>query len=82
MEHKGLPVPGYKPQSADAVAAVTQSKVLEEQVLRFLDQLAAFPGIDPRWFAIGRTDIEKGFMAINRAVFKPGRAVLPGDGDT
>jgi hypothetical protein len=44
-----------------------------------LDQLAAMPGIDGRWFAIGRTGIEQGFMAINRAVFKPGRAALPGD---
>lgn len=75
----GLPVPGYKPQSADAVAAVTQAKMMEERVLRMLDQLAAVPGVDPRWFAIGRTEIEKGLMAINRAVFKPGRVTLPGD---
>jgi hypothetical protein len=79
--HQGLPVPGYRPQSAAAVEAVTQAKMLEEQVLRFLDQLAAMPGIDPRWFSIGRTGIEQGFMAVNRAVFQPGRIVLPGDGD-
>lgn len=78
---EGLPVPGYQPQSADAVAAVTQTKRMEEQVLRHLDQLAAMPGVDPRWFAAGRTDIEKGFMAINRAVFKPARVALPGDGE-
>lgn len=80
-QHQGLPVPGYQAQSADAVAAVTQAKRMEEQVLRLLDQLAAMPGIDHRWYHIGRTEIEKGFMAVNRAVFKPSRVALPGDGD-
>jgi len=72
-------VPGYKPQTAEARAAVTQAKWMEERVLRLLDDLATMPGIDPRWLQAGRTDIEKGFMSVNRAVFKPGRVALPGD---
>lgn len=79
MSHAGLPVAGYQPQSDANVAAVNQTKRLEEQVLRHLDQLAGLDGIDPRWFAVGRTGIEKGFMAVNRAVFKPGRVKLPED---
>ena len=75
----GLPVPGYRAQSPEAVAAVTQAKMAEERVLRLLDQLATMPGIDGRWFAIGRSHIEQGFMAVNRAVFQPGRVVLPDD---
>jgi hypothetical protein len=78
-EHQGLPVAGYKSQSEANVAAVNHNKQLEEQVLRTLDQLGVTPGVDPRWLAIGRTAIENGFMAVNRAIFKPGRVSLETD---
>ena len=79
-EHNGLPVEGYRPQSDDKITLVNHNKQLEELVLRTLDELQRISSVDPRWLAIGRTDIEKGFMAVNRAVFQPGRAKLPGDG--
>jgi hypothetical protein len=79
-KHEGLPVAGYQPQSGDAVAIVNFNKHAEEHVLRLLDQLALNDDIDKRWLAIGRTQIEQGFMAVNRAVFKPGRVRLPEDG--
>lgn len=74
-------VEGYTEQSSSAVETVNRNKVLEEQVLRVLDQLAARkPGaIDQRWLAIGRTKIEEGWMAINRAVFQPQRVKLEDD---
>jgi hypothetical protein len=75
----GLPVRGYQAQSDDKVAAVNVNKLLEEEVLRQLDLLAADPDVDKRWLATGRTDIEKGFMAVNRSVFKPGRVKLDSD---
>lgn len=77
--HEGLPVSGYRPQSADAVSLVNTNKVAEEEVLRLLDRLATRPDIDKRWLAIGRTAIEQGFMAVNRAVFQPARIDLPRD---
>jgi hypothetical protein len=89
--HAGLPVAGYKPQNTAAVDLVNVNKRLEEAVLRALDDLATMKGpaasndkpsevaVDQRWLAIGRTSIENGFMAVNRAVFKPGRVKLPGD---
>jgi hypothetical protein len=78
--HDGLPVKGYKPQRAEAVALVNVNKELEEYVLRQIDQLRdRYPDIDLRWLAIGQTDIEQGFMAINRAIFRPERADLAED---
>lgn len=71
--HKGLPVHGYKPQSAEAVRLVNENKKLEELMLRQLDELAKRGDINQRWLAIGRTAIEQGFMAVNRAVFQPER---------
>lgn len=77
-DHKGLPVSGYKPQSAENVALVNEMKQLEERVLRKLDDMQGM-NVDPRWLATGRTQLEKAFMSINRAVFQPGRVVLPED---
>lgn len=74
--HVSLPVAGYKPQDASTVSLVNVNKRHEEVVLRVLDGLAALPDVDKRWLAIGRTAIENGFMAINRAIFKPGRVTL------
>lgn len=73
---KGLPVSGYRPQSEENIALVNEAKELEERVLRFLDRVAASGRADGRWFSIGRTDIEKGFMAVNRSVFQPARVTI------
>lgn len=81
MTNVGLPVSDYKPQSDEAVELVNANKRAEEMVLRMLDELAAREEVDKRWLAIGRTQIEQGFMAVNRAVFKPGRVRLPGEID-
>lgn len=77
---EGLPVSGYQALWPQAVERVNVNKEIEERVLRILDELALLPEVDKRWLSIGRTDIEKGFMAVNRAVFQPGRIRLPGDG--
>lgn len=77
--HEGLPVAGYQPQSNEAIRIVNANKAIEERLLRAMDSLAGKDAIDKRWLAIARTQIEQGFMALNRAVFKPGRVRLPED---
>jgi hypothetical protein len=77
--HEGLPVAGYHSQNDSAIDLVNRNKVIEEQVLRVIDGLSAVGAGDPRWLAIARTDLEKGFMALNRAIFQPGRIKLPGE---
>lgn len=78
-----LPVPGYTPQHQEKISVVADHKQLEERLLRQLD----FVGIsgrlaaDKRWLALARTHFEQGFMALNRAVFKPERIRLPEDPD-
>ena len=78
--HTGLPVAGYQKQSETAVTLVNTNKFKEEKILRDIDALLngqtpdgeSFQA-DPRWLAIARTNIEQGFMALNRAIFKPER---------
>lgn len=66
-------VSGYRDLDGSAVAAINSNKVMEEQVLRQLDDLAAAEFTDKRWVAIARTQIEQGFMAMNRAIAQPQR---------
>lgn len=77
----GLPVAGYRAQSPEAIATVNALKEMEEHALRLLDEVAADQQlrIDRRWYSIGRTHIEQGFMAVNRSVFKPERVAIVGE---
>jgi len=77
--HDGLPVSGFGPVTGEAVNLVNVNKDVEERILRILDDLADRHDVDRWWLAIGRTDIERGFMAINRAVFQPARVELADD---
>lgn len=77
--HQPMPVAGYTTQPSSNVDRVNLHKRMEEEMLRQLDYLASTGECDGRWLAIGRTQIEQGFMAINRAVFKPERVSLPDD---
>jgi hypothetical protein len=77
--HLGLPVAGYRAQGSGAITVVNANKAAEERVLRLLDALATDAAVDQRWLAIGRTQIEQGFMAVNRAVFRPARVRLEDD---
>lgn len=76
-DHKPLPVGGYNPVTSLQVDVVNQHKRMEEVILQRLDRLPLIdPGVDPRWLAVARTHIEQGFMAMNRAVFRPSRIDL------
>jgi hypothetical protein len=70
--HDPLPVQ----QTDERVALVNGNKVLEEHVLRRIDEIALLPDVDQRWLSVGRTHIEQAFMAINRSIFRPGRLEL------
>ncbi len=75
-ELQPLPVQGYKPQAQESVDLVNLNKRKEEMILRDLDKLANLEFVDKRWLAIGRTNLEQAFMAINRSIFKPNRINL------
>lgn len=78
----GLPVKGYRSQPQSAIDIVNENKVAEERLLRKIDDLQSGLGGDPRWLALARTHLEIGFMALNRAIFRPARIELPEDTQT
>lgn len=75
------PVPavlGERRPAPIAVQTVNAVKELEEHVLRLLEEIGEDGELaaDKRWLATGRTQIELGFMAVNRSVFKPERVTI------
>ena len=78
---QGLPVHGYKDQTQTSVDMVNDNKLAEEAILRMLDDMYASmdAAYDKRWLSIARTHFEQGYMALNRAIFRPGRVSLPDD---
>lgn len=59
---------------------MNHNKAMEERVLRRFDALKDDPNVDQRWLAIGRTQMEQAWMAVNRAIFQPERISLHEDG--
>ena len=89
-DHKPLPVHGYTEQSQERIDLVNEGKELEERVLRYIEKVGrhieprdtfiAVGGTEPqRWLAIGRTNIQQGWMSVFRSIFNPQRTTLPED---
>lgn len=76
-QHNGLPVAGYTAQTTDKVELVNANKVLEERCIRAAEAIRDTEGFDGRMAALAITNIQQGFMWLNRAVFQPGRIDLP-----
>lgn len=74
--HMALPVEGYTSQSDTNVKLSNRNKKVEELILKIIDELSNMNFVDKRWLATGKTDIEKGFMSVNRSIFNPSRAKL------
>jgi hypothetical protein len=64
------PITGYRELSPDEIALINQIKAKGIEIDGLIAELAAAQA-DPRWLAIGRTDLQQGFMAITRAIAKP-----------
>lgn len=73
---------GHKAQPQHVLDLVAANKEAEERLLRAIDVMfdTDEPNrFDKRWLSIAKTNLEQGFMALNRAVLQPGRISLPGD---
>jgi hypothetical protein len=91
-DHKPMPVQGYTIQSQPNIDLSNEGKVLEERVLRYIERVVAHAKANPvpdghlderaRYAAVGRTNIQDGFMWTIRAIFNPQRAKLPEDSQT
>lgn len=65
------PIRGYTPLTQNQVDLMNAVKAAEGTILQIIRNLADDADIDPRWLAIGKTDIEKGFMSVCRSIARP-----------
>lgn len=65
------PIKGYTPLTQNQVDLMNAVKAAEGTILQIIRNLADDADIDPRWLAIGKTDIEKGFMSVCRSIARP-----------
>ena len=64
-------VTGYREQRAEDIDLVNEIKELENAIGRKLALLAQRKDTDPRMLALGRTNLQQGFMWVVRSVFQP-----------
>ena len=71
MENQHKLIKGYRELTEGEIALMNQFKQLAEQVGVAIEAMEGVEGIDQRWVAIAKTDLQKGFMAIIRSVAQP-----------
>jgi hypothetical protein len=77
MDNQHKKIKGYRDLTQDEIDLMNEAKQLAEVVESFIDKLTATHqgtgnhAIDMRWVAIGKTDLQTGFMALVRSIAKP-----------
>lgn len=73
MDNQHRKIKGYRELSEDEIAAMNQVKQRAAELSDLLESLAGDEvlDVDKRWLAIGKTQLQQGFMAVTRAIAKP-----------
>ncbi|HHZ7864496.1 TPA: DUF7681 family protein [Klebsiella pneumoniae] len=78
MKDQHTKIKGYRDLSAEEIALMNEGKDLAQKVGAFVEKLEAAEFAqtsdqtpDKRWLTIGKTDLQKGFMAVIRSIAKP-----------
>ena len=77
MENQHRKITGYRELNEAEIAEMNEAKRLASEVATFIAHLEnrsmSANGYETcqRWLAIARTDLQKGFMSLTRAIAKP-----------
>jgi hypothetical protein len=72
VENQHRKIIGYRELSEDEIRLMNECKEVAKKVGELCDKVEKqFPATDRRWAAIGRTQLQQGFMALIRSVAKP-----------
>lgn len=72
MDNQHRHIKGYRDLSAEEIALMNEVKAKAEEVGALVEKVAGTAGVDGRWVATGKTDLQKGFMSIVRGIAQPG----------
>lgn len=65
-----MEITGYRTLSEEDIILMNRVKAVAGDVGALLESLRGLD-LDQRWLSIGAADLQKGFMAVNRAIAKP-----------
>lgn len=71
MDNQHKQIKGYRDLSQEEINLMNEAKELAEKVGALVSKINLLSETDKRWLAIGQTDLQKGFMAVIRAVARP-----------
>jgi len=71
MDNQHRKITGYRELDEEEIGVMNEIKEHAKQVGHLIDKLHGYPDLDSRWIHIGATDLQKGFMALTRAVARP-----------
>lgn len=71
MDNQHRKIEGYRELSKDEIDLMNDIKIMGRTLGNLVDRVRMNPDTDNRWVAIGGTDLQKGLMALTRAVAKP-----------
>ena len=71
MDNQHRRIKGYRELNRTEIDLMNEIKQKGAEIGELVGKLQAQPGLDQRWVAIGQTDLQKGLMALTRAVAQP-----------
>lgn len=71
MDNQHREIKGYRELTPLDIERMNWVKVQGGDLGKLIDTLEKIPEVDKRWLAIARTDLQKGLMALTRAIAKP-----------
>lgn len=71
MDNQHRLIAGYRDLTEEEIGLINSFKEIGNQMGELIDMAGLLDNIDHRWLAIARTDLQKGVMALVRAIAKP-----------
>lgn len=71
MENQHQKIKGYRDLSQEEIDRMNAIKNIGETLGEVIKSVSETPDIDQRWVAIAKTDLQKGIMALVRAIARP-----------
>lgn len=71
MDNQHKKIKGYSDLTQQEIDLMNEAKELSEKVGGLVAKLEKTEGLDKRWVATGKTDLQKGFMSVIRGIAQP-----------
>lgn len=71
MDNQHKHIKGYRDLTEHDIARMNEAKAIAETVGQLINKLGEIQEVDARWLAIAKTDLQKGFMSLVRAIAQP-----------